>query len=337
MTRKNLDKVLKDYDLISGTAFRHWKVYAKERKLPEKIVKETKFYECFEDALTLYPNGLAWFYSEKHIGEDSKYNPEDYLKIKQNPEEISKFLEKLLEEGIYLTGDPRSGESPANPADYAIWMHNWCGNKPFKKRFEETIVDLTKRELSRDYSPLNLEEGMKQALEYFKHVHNGKIEDFFFDQDINTTRWRYNLKDPVSEEEKLFVEWYNRELIPTMKVNPHRGNEKTTHFAKTSKEFQEAFKTRYLAHEAKENAINNFRPQFNLLGGLLDIVSGFESMEISLQPLYTPLKEKIVNGFMEDAPLLPYPAANYSFKDVDIYEKLVSAFTKVRKMRRYLK
>jgi len=326
--KKNLtDIVLEDFRKISRKAFRNFGK-KKSKSIFQNGKKQIMTYnEKFGEAI-LYPNGIAWFAGlEGHWKPLGK--PEDYLAIKDDSGKLKDFLAKLLDRGkLYYGTAYWNQDGETNTSDYVIWLHSHCENNEFKKNLENAVIELLREELNRKFEPLNYEEGMKLALDFFQKFDKGDIDKL--GQMFNTDRVpgaisRAGLSYPETAEDEKMKKEFEKEMKKTLRTITHGRTYKAVNFKAASPEFKEKFKKWHLDKRAKENTVNKFTPQFNRIIGLFDIVSNLGKKNKEFRKAAGLLEEKAKQGFFKDAPNL-----QYNFSGANIYNHLLWALKSVQ-------
>ena len=144
MEKKDIELILKDFKMISKSAFAYYEERTGRKPFAngeeEERISMPRFFRL-RCNLLLYPNGIAWFgdgegidkvpgYGEKPIG-----IPEDYIKIKDDSEKLAGFIGKTLDRGVLERHSPsgHGGWGETYTADYILWLYWCCEKAPFKK------------------------------------------------------------------------------------------------------------------------------------------------------------------------------------------------------------
>jgi hypothetical protein len=357
-----LELVIRDFKELNETFLKKEALASQDKSIP------TYMYNIVGNSKLQV--GVAWFYGE--VGNHpvkSIASPYDYLKIKDDPQGLEKFIINLLDQGrIYWGTSYWNQDGQTNPADYIVWLHKKCENDNFVDMLEYTIVNLLVRELDKDFEPLDYKSGMQKALEDFQRYDGSNIDDYInkmFQRDnTNSALSRLGIsREPIAKEDNIFQEYFLEEVKKTerpitlkevldlyagtkkdLKKSYHNGNfkdELRPHFDETSDEFKTKLQGYHLNKKARLHALEKFQPQFNRLVGLVDSINGIGSCsgrikfnrKLKLGPLYDPLIKKVKQGFFEGAPKLLYPNVNYYFSEVDLYGSLINTLSVVRRVK----
>ena len=191
MEKKDIELILKDFKMISKSAFAYYEERTGRKPFAngeeEERISMPRFFRL-RCNLLLYPNGIAWFgagegidkvpgYGEKPIG-----IPEDYIKIKDDSEKLAGFIGKTLDRGVLERHSPsgHGGWGETYTADYILWLYWCCEKAPFKKSIESEVTALLKAELEREFLPF----------EKFKE--------------------KYNPEEPIRRVERDYAAQFNR-------------------------------------------------------------------------------------------------------------------------------
>jgi len=290
------------------------------------------------------PNG-----DETYIG-----TPEDYIKIKDNFDELYKFYNETLDKGIVGAGHGGIFDTyhPSNHAEYIGWLYNNSENIAFRKNIETITLELLKVEIGKEFNPPDVDSARKSVEEYLLKDYGGSKIEWFnnlrkdgvfpivdrIDFDPNNKN-DIELKKKLEEEIKKVTRPITLEEVLSRYSGSKEENEKSFYeghfkdviridFEKMSDDFKEKIWDRYLEAAAKREASNqrNYSPQFVRLTGLLDIIKSIGKHDNNFRDIYDILRPKAFEKFMIDAPNIQYEA---SF-GYNLYENLLIALIKVQ-------
>ena len=306
------------------------------------------FWDMQFGSTKIYPGSIVWFGDD--YGRDYRTNqtnmvgtPADYVQIEGDYEKIKGFVKGKLEEG---KGSRQSGhdEVEVDPANYIIWLYRRCQDAEFKKSLEKAVVELMEGEFSRQYARLDIESEVKKL----KEDEGWGPFRFHRNEDLQMTLFRLGLEYPESDEDKKFREYAVSEFKKTERpitleeyLEQFAGKDEEkreayatgeparrytiVHLEETPDEFREKLRDWCINSRAKEAAVREFRPQFNLLAGLLKTIWEVGRSDNGFAGAYPLLKNKAETGFLMNAPTL-----DHGTSCSDIFTDMLHAMIRVQ-------
>lgn len=141
---KGLEVILEDFSDIISKAHEYSDKHPDVPPIRFRDGEDVTTVGYFWNPLVVHRNGMVWFGERADYEGNFVGTHDDYLSIRDNPEELEHFLLRLLDKGITSLG--RDHETDI--ADYAIWMYRNSSHQPFKQSFENAVVSLLEYELS---------------------------------------------------------------------------------------------------------------------------------------------------------------------------------------------
>ncbi len=283
----------------------------------------------------IHPDGLVWYGGTAGPNEAPIGQPKDYLRIRDNPDALKRFLGKTLGE-YELTAGYEGGHGGGYyditlAADYPIWLYRNSQHPGFRSNFEQAANELLDKEL-RVEREFPIEAGRKKAKSDARHYQQltktVRSENFLSVDPLDEVLINYGLSftpvDPVDVafKEKLVAEW------EALKVKGNWRGQKGIEIAdmrKVSPELKQQIEARELEREARSNAIGDFTPKLNRLMGLLDIFGQIARPDNGFSESFPTLAEMAKKGLYKD--IIPL---NYQYDDKDAYTHLLKALGRVQ-------
>jgi len=209
-----LEEVLIDFQEITHRVHEvHAKHVAKKGGEPIESLKKPFHISAFdaeidrlESDVLIYPKGVVWYQGMEDIGD-----PKDYAGIREDPEELKRFLGKLLDKGRISEDWGMAGINELNPADYAVWIYQFSENQIFRRNFERVASEMLKEEFEKQRpSFATIKEKVVQ--ETMERLRNQDLKTHRTEGDYiqNLVKeWGEKAREPSSKPEGFFEDPHN--------------------------------------------------------------------------------------------------------------------------------
>ena len=309
----SIDDVVKDFARVSERVLRD--VHRDSRKgwknpNPGKPFSWDGFMRPY---LVYEEQKLAWWGGGEGAERAPIGKPDDYILIRDSPEQLRAFLHSLLGRGaLYYGTSYWNMDGEDDTSDYAIWLHRNSQNRGFRRMFERTVIDLVVEELSPSSVPTK--KRARSAVIARINSSHGSYEKFaadtFNETDAFHGVWWSGILYYASKSKKgeAFRESMERKLKRTYESGK-------VQFSRLSAEDQKAFRRQHMRFMTRHEFEEQTKQHSNRFLGLLEIAAYGAQAGKQFGKLYPVLRDAAESGSLMNLPEIQTRAGHK--KDID--------------------